>query len=52
MITEKELIEDISKLKDKVWLHTHPMVKGISNSKLWNDVFEKLEEISSMISKK
>jgi hypothetical protein len=52
MITEKELIEDISKLKEKVWLHTNPMVKGISDSKLWNNVLAKLEEISSMIGQK
>ena len=49
MITEKELVEAVEKLKEKIWLHTHPMVKGITDTKLWGEVYSKLEEIVGIL---
>jgi hypothetical protein len=49
MITEKELVNDIVNLKDRIWLHSHPMLKGITNTKTWNEVYNKIEDIISFL---
>lgn len=51
MITEKEIIDDITILKDKIWMHSHPMLKGVTNTKLWGEIYSKFEDILSTLNK-
>lgn len=51
MITEKELVEDIAKLKEKVDIYSNPLALDFIGGHLWGEVNERLEEIVKLLKK-
>lgn len=51
MITEKELVEDISSLKKKIETYSNPLLRGFVDGHLWGEINERFEEIVKLLKK-